>query len=87
MFDILVIADGLIVGGFIFLLIGSLFGDKPLVRLLKLLLGIFAGVGYLMLCVAINTSDINMFIGCIILFGPVALMVILCLVYYMFKDK
>lgn len=91
MFTVLAILDSIIIGMIVFYLIAFLFGNKPLVRLLKLLLGVVAGVLYFWLCAELNygelATEVSMATGCLVFFGPVAIVVILLVIGYMFKDS
>ena len=91
MFALISIFDGIIVGMLVFFLIELLLKDKPFVRLLKLLLGIASGIAYFCLCIELNygemASEVSTLTGCLVFFGPIGLMGILWVVYYMFKDE
>lgn len=91
MFALIAIFDGIIVGMLVFYLIAFLLGDKPFIRLLKLLLGIASGIAYFYLCAELNygemATEVSMLTGCLVFFGPIGLMGILWVVNYMFKDK
>ena len=91
MFALLILLDCVIVGMFAFYLAAVLFGNSPLSRLLKLLFGVVAGGFYFLLCIELNYGEMAMeaslATGAIVFFGPIALMAILCVIGYMFKDK
>lgn len=91
MFALIAIFDGIIVGMLVFYLIAFLLGDKPFVRLLKLLLGIVSGIAYFCLCAELNygemATEVSILTGCLVFFGPIGLMGILWVINYMFKDR
>lgn len=75
--------DALIVGWLISLLVQGVLGDSSMARLLKLVFGIAAGAGYvLLLGVASTGSD---FVVITVLFGPMAIVAFLLLLNYMYK--
>ena len=91
MFAVLSIVDSFIIGIIVFYLIEFIFGDKPLARLSKLLLGIGSGIGYFSLCLELNygesAADVSMTTACLVFFGPIALIAILWILSYAFKSK
>ena len=91
MFALLAILDGIIIAILVFYLIAFLLGDKPFVRLLKLLLAIASGIAYFCLCAELNygemATEVSMLTGCLVFFGPIGLIGIIWVVNYMFKDK
>ena len=91
MFALIAIFDGIIVGMLVFYLIAFLLGDKPFIRLLKLLLGIASGIAYFCLCAELNygeaATEVSILTACLVFFGPVALMAILWVINYMFKNE
>lgn len=91
MLALLAIFDGIIIGMLVFYFIAFLLGDKPFARLLILLLGIISGIAYFCLCAELNygemATEVSILTGCLVFFGPVGLIAILWVIYYMFKDK
>ena len=91
MFAIIIILDAIVVGMIGFYLCAAVFGDKPLARLLKLVLGIASGIGYLALAVDIGYGELGYkvsdFIAGLVIFGPIAFFSVLWVLNYMFKDK
>ena len=91
MFDFLflaaVIFDGLIVGFFLAILCKLIFGDNPLGRLLKLIISVGAGIGYSIWVLAVGNSDEGTMAGFLILtFAPIAVVLILAIIGYMFDN-
>lgn len=90
LFFLAYIFDGLIVGLLVFCVMGWMIGDKPLARLIKLLFGVAAGIGYWLLCVYMHGSDsssMSMGLFLFVVFAPIALLAILWLINYMFEGK
>ena len=91
MFEILIIADCIIVGMIVFFLITALCKDSPLVRLIKLLAGIISGFAYFLFLGGMNIGEIfpNISLGEFLFFllTPVIIVLILAVLGYMFKDK
>ena len=88
LFLILFIFDGMIVGKAISLICIRFFGDKPFARLFRLLLSIIGGVLYSLFCFlnGYGESDINMALFLVIILAPVAVLLILWIIYYMFDN-
>jgi hypothetical protein len=77
--------------GFIGLLLWGfcqwLFGEKPLARLLRLLVTIGGAGGYFLLFwYVMGSTEISFFWGLLVAFAPAAFLVILLILYYMFKS-
>ena len=89
LFLVLSIFDGMVVGAIAFLLIKFLLGDKPFARLIKLLLGVASGVAYAALCfnIVFGETDVILGSGLFWLLAPVAVVAILWVISYMYKDK
>lgn len=89
LFIILFIFDGFLVGKAISLICNRFLGDKPFARLLRLLFSVFGGVFYSVFCFynAFGESDINMALFLVIILAPVAVLLILWIVYYMFENQ
>ncbi len=83
--------DGFIIGFLIYYLIEFFFGDKPLIKLIKLLSGVSSGIAYFFFCAYLMYGDIPNDIGLIIpgifIFGPVILLAIIWIINFMFKNK
>ena len=90
-FLLILIFDAIIIGFIVALICKKLFGDGPLARLLRLVLCIAGGGAYGFLCLDILYGELGMDMstgtGMLIIFAPVALVLILMVVAYMFKDK
>ena len=87
---IIMILDGMLIGSLVFALIELLFGDGPLARLMKLLLGVGSGIAYFILCAHLAYGDILNINGSLVMFvifAPVGFMGIVRLKDYMFKKK
>lgn len=89
LFLLVVILDGMVVGGILALLCQAIFGNKPLARLLKLLTSILGGGAYSLwvLYTGLLDESISMLAGAIIWFAPIVLLIILAILAYMFKDE
>ena len=89
-FVLVEIFDGIIVGKFLASLCKSLLGDNPLGRLLKLIVPIGAGFGYSFWVhtVANSSSSEGSMVGFLALaFGPIAIVLILAIIGYMFNTE
>ena len=89
LFLILFIFDGMIVGKIISLICTYLFGDKPASRLIKLLLSIFGGVIYSVVCfnIGYGDNDISIGLGLVIFLAPVVVLLVLWILNYMFDNQ
>ena len=93
MFDficlVVIVADGFLVGKLLGAISKGVFGDKPLGRLIRLIASLGGGIGYSMWAAHIGygDSDISLGLGAAIIFGPVAILGLLCLLAYIFEGK
>ncbi len=88
LFLVAAIFDGLIVGVFLATLCKLILGDKPLARLLKLIVSVGAGIGYSIWVLSVGGSDEGTMAGFLILtLAPIALVFILAIIGYMFNEK
>ena len=82
------IFDGIIVGYFLASLCKLLFGDNPLGRLLKLIVSIGAGGGYSIWVLNVDNGTEGTILGFLILnFAPIAIVLILAIIGYMFDTR
>ncbi len=85
------ILDAIIIGFIVALICRKLFGDGPLARLLRLVLCIAGGGAYAFFCLNVLFGeigeDMSLGTGAFIIFAPVALVLILMVVAYMFNGK
>ena len=82
------IVDGLIVGYFLASLCKLLFGDNPFGRLLKLIVSVGIGIGYSIWVLSVGNGTEGTIAGFLILaFAPIALVLILAVIGYMFDQE
>lgn len=77
-FMIIAIIDGITIGNLVDVIIKMFFGEKTVVKLLKALCGLIAGVGYFIFCVWVMfVSDMELLTGAIFVFAPLLLLFVL----------
>ena len=88
-FVVIILFDGVIVGGFISALVENFIGNSPLARLFRLILSIAAGIGYICLggYVGWGETNIGTVPGLIILLLPVAFIGVLKVIEFMYSDS
>ena len=87
-FLVVAIADGFIVGFSFKFLCELILGDKPIARLLRLIISIGAGIGYTIWVLSyLNGTEGTILGGLILCFAPIVLMIILLIIGYMFNGK
>ena len=88
MAGIIIIIDSGLVGLIVAFIFDILLGNKPLARLLRLILGVVSGFAYFYLLGAVNIGEIEVkdITAKILFFGPIVLLVVLLILAYMFKD-
>ncbi len=86
MFGLLAILNGIIVWYILKELCKGFFGDSPWSRLLRVVVSLIGGFGYFLFCAIVNDStDISIFWGSLVIFGPVVIAILLLLIGYMFN--
>ena len=93
MFKLLIIVicvvDAVFIGGLTGVICISFFGNNPVGRLFKILAGLAAGIGYFILTTNILFSfeNVNDLFAILIIFGPVAAILLLLLMNYVKGEK
>ena len=87
LFLAIVLLDGLVVGAVLSFICERLFGNSPLARLIKLLVSVIGGIAYgLWGLYTLGDTEISLLGGAIIILAPVALLVIILIIRYMYKN-
>ncbi len=87
-FLVIAIIDGMFVGFSLKYLCELILGNKPIARLLKLLVSVGAGIGYFLWVICTyESTEVSMVGGLFIIFTPIALFLILAIIAYMFKKE
>ena len=82
------VIDGLVVGGLLSVICEGVLGNKPAARLLKLVVSVAGGVAYSIWGITVANSDKGTMAGFLILtFAPIALILILWVLNYMFNNS
>lgn len=88
-FLLIIIFDGIVVGNLAAIICKKVFGDKPMGRLLRLIFSVGGGIGYAVMCLYLESGEIfaDISIGgfLLIVLAPVALVIILWVLDYMFS--
>lgn len=84
---IVFIFDGLIIGSLTFYLVKALFGENPLSRFLRVILAIAAGGYYFFKVLSYSTDGKSMTTFAILSFAPIALIIIVRFIGYVFNQK
>lgn len=86
---VVICLDGYIVGKTSAFMCNYILKDKPLHRLLKLLLVFGSGICYSLICIYIGYGDcdISLLFGGLIIFGPVILPIVLLIINYILYGK
>lgn len=82
--------NSVITGKFVFYLIARIFGDAPIVRLIKLLAGVSVGIAYYLVCRYWWFSEwARVSIGVVLLvtFAPTGVFLVCWLINYMYKNS
>ena len=88
-FLLIVIFDGVIIGNIIKLISIHLFGDTPSARLIRLILSVCGGIGYVYWCfnLLFGETDMSDGLALFIVFAPVTLLIILKIIDYMYSGS
>ncbi|MBR3995130.1 MAG: hypothetical protein IKI97_07605 [Clostridia bacterium] len=88
LFLVISILDGYFVGAFGAFLCKLIFGNSPLARLLRLVISVGGGICYCLWVLCTGASDEGTMTGFLILtFAPIAIVLILAIIGYMFDDN
>ena len=89
LFLLVIITDGMVIGAIISALCERLLGNSPLARLCRLLLCITGGILYAYMCISLayGETELSMGMFLFVVLAPVALLLLMLVVKYMFKDS
>lgn len=83
--EVLVFINAVLIGVFISLLFGHIFGDKPFTRLLKVIFIPIVTLSYIYFMFTPTSANIPMMLIAILMFGPIGLFIIMLIIFYIFK--